>query len=153
MKVRLTIPVLLALLLLTTVPVPGLAAGAPRPAIHHCGADSNPIPYPSLGLDSTTPHLDGYAIPYPRVDLDGDSHNCLGGDPTPSEDGNGGGSFVRYAIPSPPAGLDANAPRLGSYAIPYPVADLDGDSRPSTLRYVVPYPSTDLGDGEAYLVR
>jgi hypothetical protein len=48
---------------------------------------------------------------------------------------------------TPPAGLDANGPHLGSYAIPYPSADPDGHSRPPALHYAIPYPAADLFEG------
>jgi hypothetical protein len=146
MKFRLTVPVLLASLLLAIMPAPGLAAVASQPAMSHCGVNTYTIPYPRADQYSSAPKLDGYPIPYPSADLDGDSHNCPAGGVTRSAPEDAGVASVRDAVSSSPASL-------GDYAIPYPSADLDGDSRPAPVRYALPYPRADWGDGEAYLVR
>jgi hypothetical protein len=146
MKVRLTVPVLLASLLLAITPAPGLAASPWHQGMSHCGVNTYPIPYPRADQYSSAPKLDGYTIPYPSADLDGDSHNCLAGGATRSAPEDARVAPVRHAVSSSPVSL-------GDYAIPYPSADLDGDSRPAPVRYALPYPRADWGDGEAYLVR
>lgn len=144
MKVRLTVPVLLASLLLAITPAPGLAASPSHPAMSHCGVNTYTIPYPRADQYSSAPKLDGYTSPYPSADLDGDSHNCLPSGVTRSAPEDAAVAPVRHAVSSSPVSL-------GDYAIPYPSADLD--SRPAPVRYALPYPRADWGGGEAYLIR
>jgi hypothetical protein len=101
--------------------------------------DSTCLPFTQIA-----PHLAG-TVPYPLADLNGDSSVSTVRLASPFE-GLNPSRPVTDTSNTTPAGLDANGPHLGSYAIPYPSADPDGHNRPPALRYAIPYPNAATPD-------